>query len=133
MVKKGLLNYLGTIGAVVIGKICPVCYPAIGAFLTAMGLGFALRAAVMKSLLILFLGTGVLGLLRSGRGHGNFWPLWIALASALVVYTGRYIRPHENLFYAGAAGLLVAVAMDIRARSGRARCGSCNMSGVRRR
>jgi len=56
---------------VAVGKICPVCYPAIGAFLTAMGLGLALKAAVMKVLLILFLGMGVLGLRRSGREHGG--------------------------------------------------------------
>ena len=133
MVKKGFLNYLGTIGSIVIGKVCPVCYPAIGAFLTAMGLGFALKTAVMKSLLILFLAIGVLGLWRSGREHGKRWPLWIAIASALVIYTGRYIRPDEMIFYTGVVGLVTAVVVDIWSRRGRAQCGACDVSRLKRR
>ncbi len=51
----------------------------------------------------------------------------------LVIYTGRYIRPDEMTFYAGAAGLLVAVVMDIRSRRGGAQCGSCRVSRPTRR
>jgi len=133
MKKRGFLNYAGTIGSVVLGKICPVCYPAIGAFLTAMGLGFALKTAVMKVMLLFFLGLGVLGLWRSGRTHHNRWPLWIAIASGLVIYTGKYIRPDEMIFYTGVAGLITAVVMDIWFKRGKAPCGVCNVSKLKRR
>jgi len=133
MKKKGFLSYFGTIGSVVLGKICPVCYPAIGAFLTALGLGFALKTAVMKVMLIFFLGLGVLGLRRSGREHGKKRPLLIAIASGLVIYTGKYIRPDEMIFYIGVAGLITAVVMDIWFKRGKAPCGACNVSKLKRR
>ncbi len=133
MGKRGLLSYFWTIGSVVIGKICPVCYPAIGAFLTAMGLGLAMKAAVMKFLLILFLGMGVLGLRRSGREHGSRWPVLIAIASGLVIYAGKYLRPDEMIFYIGVAGLITAVVMDIWFKRGKAPCGACNISRLKRR
>ncbi len=131
MKNRNFLSYFGTIGSVAIGKICPVCYPAIGAFLTAMGLGFALKTAVMKVMLILFLGIGVLGLWRSGRAHGKMLPLWIVIASGVVVYTGRYIRPGEMIFYVGVAGLVTAVVMDIWFKRGKAPCGACKVSKLR--
>lgn len=68
-------NYVGSLGSIGIGKFCPVCYPAIGAFLTAAGLGFVVSAIVLKGLLILFLGLGILGLWRSYRIHKNLMPL----------------------------------------------------------
>jgi len=98
-----------------------------------MGLGFAVKEAVMKVLLIFFLGLGVLGLWRSGRAHGNRWPVWIAIASGLVIYTGRYLRPDEMIFYTGVAGLITAVVMDIWSKRGKAPCTAGKVSILKRR
>lgn len=90
--KQGFFHYIGSIGSIGIGKFCPVCYPFVGAFLTAMGLGFLVSAAVLRGLLVLFLCIGIMGLWRSYKAHKNLMPLVTGSLSS-VLYT------LESIFY----------------------------------
>jgi len=114
MVKKtAALNYIGGIGSVILGKFCPICYPAVGFFLASIGFSFAAITAVLKGLLIIFLAIGLLGLWRSGRVHRKPWPVLCAIPSAVLIYAGKYIWPVDLLFYGGILGLVIALILDI--------------------
>lgn len=110
------LNYIGGIGSIGIGKFCPVCYPVVGAFLSAIGLGFAVSAVVLKGLLVLFLCIGILGLWRSYRAHRNLMPIVTGSVSSLVLYTGKYLLVEDAIFYTGIIGLLGAVIWDMKVK-----------------
>jgi len=124
-VKKGVTKYAGSIGAAVLGKFCPICYPATGAFLSAIGAGVAVTIVVLKVMLVLFLAIALLGLWRSGRTHHNRWPMWIAVASAVLIYAGKYFIPYDTVFYAGVLGFVIAIITDIRSARITAACTAC--------
>ncbi|HHL40874.1 MAG TPA: MerC family mercury resistance protein [Deltaproteobacteria bacterium] len=125
---RGIWNYAGSVGSLAVGKFCPACYPLAAWVLTALGLGFMVETAVMKAVLLFFLAFGLLGLLRSGRTHGDKRPLIVAVPSAALLYAGRYVRPDETLLYAGIAGLAIAVVMDIRSARAAPPCAGCGES-----
>lgn len=125
MKKAGASNYIGSIGSMAIGKFCPVCYPAIGAFLASTGLGFVAGTAVLKGLLVMLLGLGLFGLWRSRRAHRKPWPMLSAIPSALFIYAGKYVWPDEMFFYAGVLGLITALALDIWSIRSVSACPAC--------
>lgn len=118
-------NYVGNVGSALLGKFCPLCYPAIGGFLSAVGLGFTVNAIVIAGLLIILLATGFLGLWRSFKIHKNPWPVRIALPSALFLFTGKYILDATLLFYAGVIGLISAVLWDMLTAKAWSKCSVC--------
>lgn len=107
------------------GKLCPVCYPVVGAFLSAIGVGIATQVTVLKGLLLLFLGIGLWGLWRSHRVHRKLLPFLLAILSAILLYTGKYLLPFTSIFYVGIAGLIIAVILDIRAAKTGTVCTDC--------
>lgn len=124
-------NYLGSIASVLLGKFCPLCYPVIGGFLTAIGFGFVVKAAILKGLLLILLGVGFLGLWRSYKTHKNPWPIRVALPAAILLYMGKYHWPGVTIFYTGIFGLIGAVAWDFIAAKSKAPCSACENSNVK--
>ncbi len=131
--KRWFTKYAGSVGSILVGKFCPVCYPVIGTFLTSIGAGFIIKSAVLKGLFVLFLGIVVFGLWCSRRVHRDPWPIRIALISSVVLYAGRYILQEDILFYTGAVGLILAMVWDIKKRAGKKdSCPMCQTSVERR-
>ncbi len=124
-------NYLGSIGSVLLGKFCPLCYPVIGGFLTAIGFGFVVKAAILKGLLLILLAVGFGGLWRSHKTHGNPWPIRIALPAAILLYMGKYHWPEVAVFYIGILGLIGAVTWDFFSDRSDVPCPACENSNVK--
>jgi len=123
-------NYLGGIASVLLGKFCPLCYPVVGGFLSAIGFGFVVRAAILKGLLLVFLAIGFWGLRRSYKAHGNPGPVRVALPASILLYLGKFYWPGIGFFYLGIFGLMGAVAWDFLAAKPGAPCPACkNFNG----
>lgn len=112
---RKIVNYIGSMGSIAVGKFCPICYPLVGGILTAMGLGFLVDAGVMKVVLAGFLVAGLLGLWRSKRVHGDIRPLIVAGISSVLLYVGKYVTGDDVIFDFGMAGLIVAIIIDLKA------------------
>lgn len=124
--KQRFFNYIGSIGSIGIGKFCPVCYPSVGTFLTAIGLDFLADIVVLKWLLVLFLGIGILGLCRSYKAHRNLMPFVTGSLSSVFIYAGKYLLLNNVIFYTGIIGLLGAVIWDMKMKIKRAvPCPAC--------
>ena len=90
--KKGVLATIGSLGSGLIVGLCPVCIPAIGAFLSSIGIGFLIKEFVLHPLLLIFLALTISGLFYSYlREHRNIWPLILGTASGVALYLGRYV------------------------------------------
>lgn len=123
--KKGILASVGAFGSSFLVGFCPVCIPAIGAFLSSIGLGFMAQELVLKPLLVAFLSISVLGLLWSYRKeHGNTGPLILGIVMAVSMYLGRYVIFSSFLMYGSIVGLIAASIWNLRLRKKRSCCNS---------
>lgn len=74
--KSSLLASFGSFGSASTVGLCPICIPAIGAFLSAIGLGFLINEAVLKPVLLIFLAIALFGYFWSYlKEHQNILPL----------------------------------------------------------
>lgn len=123
------LSFFGSVGSVVTVGLCPVCIPAIGALLSALGVGFLAQEAVLKPLLILLLALTVAGLAWSWlKEHRNPAAFIAGILSAIALYAGRYVYfgggVNEIVEFTGMAGLIVATAWNLKLRRQKS-CSSC--------
>ncbi len=121
---------LGSGAAIALGLVCPVCIPAVGAFLTSIGLTVLVSATVLKPLLVFFLGVAAIGFILGYRKHHNPWPALGAVAGAAALYAGRWMLFSTPLIYAGAGAFLVSsVANTILRRRTTSCCsGACDIT-----
>ena len=106
----------------VLALVCPLCIPALGALLTSLGLGFALKFEVIRGVLIFFLAAAVASLAWSLRSHRKKKIFILGLAGAVVIYTGRHIWFSVLLMWIGAVMLIGASVWNLLAKSG---CNQC--------
>src|SRR3989338_7729834 len=99
----------------VLAIVCPLCIPALGAFLASVGLGFALKLEVLKGLLIFFLAAALLSLGWSVKLHRNWKIFFLGLAGAVLIYAGRHIWFNVVLMWAGAMVLIGTSVWNLRA------------------
>lgn len=124
------LSFFGSVGSVVTVGLCPVCIPAIGALLTALGVGFLAQEAVLKPLLILLLALTVAGLGWSWlKEHRNPTAFLAGILFAITLYAGRYVYfgggVNEIVEFSGMAGLIAATAWNLKLRRQKS-CPSCS-------
>ncbi len=129
----GVSKALGSVGsgaALALGLVCPVCIPAVGAFLVSIGLTVLVSASVLKPLLVFFLAVAAIGFVAGYRKHRIIWPFVGAVAGAAALYAGRWVLFSTPLIYAGAGAFLVAsVANTILRRRTKSCCsGSCEIT-----
>ena len=105
---KSLVDKFGAGASVFISVMCPVCYPAVGAALTAAGLGFLVAAPVVKWGLVVALILSVSGLAWSAKRHNHPWPLMLGTLSALGIYLAHKVFFSIPALYFAAAGLVGA-------------------------
>jgi hypothetical protein len=102
----------GSLGSILTIILCPVCKPALAAFLGTLGLGFFNQTGVMQSILILFLIVSIGGFFLSYlKIHNNIMPFLISLMMAISIYLGRYVyfgsTENNILTYGGIIGLIL--------------------------
>lgn len=89
--------------------VCPLCIPALGAFLASVGLGFAVSITFLQPFLIVLLLVSLFSLTWSVRLHKQWWVLVVGATGAFGIYAGRYIWFSQPLMYMGAF-LLIGIS-----------------------
>ncbi|MBN22432.1 MAG: hypothetical protein CL678_14205 [Bdellovibrionaceae bacterium] len=124
-----LFSTLGSIGSAMTVGLCPICIPAIGAFLSAIGLGFLVHESVLKPLLFLFLFSTWAGLFWSYRKqHGRLLPLILGIVMGVALYFGRYVyfgaSINQTLMYGGMVGIIAVSFWNMKLKK-KATCSAC--------
>ncbi len=127
--KNGFFAAIGSFGAAFTVGLCPVCIPAIGAFLSAIGLGFLVTESVLHPLLIVFLALNISGLVWSAtKEHGNYLPLLFGTTSGAALYIGRYVYINGplnmTLMYGGIIVIIGVSLWNLKLRKS-AKCPAC--------
>lgn len=92
--------------------LCPACVPALGALLSAVGLGILADFAVSRGVMLVLLGLALIVLHVSGRVHGRTWPFALAVAAGMLGVFSRNVVLNQTLVYFSGAGLLAAAIAD---------------------
>jgi hypothetical protein len=124
--KNKLSRQLAPIASVfssILAIVCPLCIPALGAFLASVGLGFALKLEVLKGLLIFFLIVALLSLGWSIKIHRNGKIFFLGLVGAVLIYSGRYLWSNISFMWIGALMLIGASFWNLAAKS---QCRQCS-------
>lgn len=102
--------------------VCPLCIPALGAFLASVGLGFALSVSFLKSLLIILLLIAIGSIAWSASFHKRWWVVFVGIIGAGLIYAGRYVWFSQILMWSGAAIMLGVSIFNFRIKAGCERC-----------
>ncbi len=111
MAARDHLDKAGIIGAT-IATLCCLGVPAILSVISAIGLGFLIRDAVLAPLLILSVALVAFGLARGLRRHRKRWPLVIAAISGLALVIATLVVPSRPVAFAAVAALVFASAAN---------------------
>jgi len=122
-VKSGVIEKIGTIGAVLAAAACPACFPMLAVVGTALGLGIfrpfeGWVFTVFQILVIIAMSGNIVSFFR----HRRVIPLMIGLASPLLIFFALYIRFDQLLLYLGLLGLAAASVLNFIANRQCARC-----------
>ncbi|MGE3760304.1 MAG: MerC family mercury resistance protein [Pseudobdellovibrionaceae bacterium] len=123
------LSLVGSLGSAITVGLCPVCIPAIGAFLSAIGLGFLVKETVLQPLLIGFLGITLFGLFWSFlKEHKRIWPFLLGIVMAVGLFVSRYIymgaTANSVLMYGSIAGIIGVSFWNVQLKK-KVGCASC--------
>jgi mercuric ion transport protein len=115
-VKSGVIEKIGTIGAVLAAAACPACFPMLAVVGTALGLGFfrPFEGWVFIAFQILVV-IALLGNLLSFVRHRRAFPLIIGLAGPLLIFFSLYVRFNQILLYLGLIGLAASSILNYMA------------------
>ena len=107
--KSGVIEKIGTIGAVLAAAACPACFPMLAVAGTALGLGIfrpfeGWVFIVFQVLVIIAMLRNLLSFVR----HRRAVSLIIGLAAPLLIFFALYVRFDQLLLYVGLLGLVVA-------------------------
>lgn len=110
---KRLLQQLGAIAGAAIAAACCLGVPVVLSAVTAVGLGFLIRDALLFPLFATMVAANLWLLRWSGRSHRNRAPFWVGVAGALVSGAGLLLLVAGGsaarwAIYAGLAALLAA-------------------------
>jgi hypothetical protein len=108
---KRTLVALPGVGVSLLPKLmCPACWPSYAGIVSALGLGFLISAKYLLPLTVAFLAITAVALgFRASRRHG-YGPLWMGLAAAGMILTGKFYLDAAQATYAG-IGLLIAASV----------------------
>lgn len=101
---------IASVFSALVAIVCPLCIPALGAFLASVGLGFAVSVTFLQPFLIVLLLVSLASLAWSVRLHKQWWVIVVGTIGAIGIYTGRYIWFSQLLMYAGAF-LLIGISL----------------------
>ncbi len=119
------------IGVSLLPKLmCPACWPAYASLLSALGLGFLISARYLLPLTVGFLAIAIWALgYRGWRRHG-YGPLWLGLAAAAIILTGKFYFNAAQAAYTGVGLLVVASIWNTWPRRAVAATSCCVQAGV---
>jgi hypothetical protein len=97
--------------------VCPLCFPAYAAILSALGLEFIDYTPYLLPLTAIFLAVALGVLALQARRTGNVTALLLGLAAAAVVLLGKFHFEYDWLTTGGVVLLIIAILLGNRARS----------------
>lgn len=127
--KSGFVSTFGSFGSALTVGLCPICIPAIAAFLSSVGLGFLVSEAVLLPVMLVFLALALGGLFWSYlKEHRNIGPFVLGILMGLSLYLGRYVYfgslINPVLMYGGIAGIIAVSLWNLKLRK-QAGCSAC--------
>lgn len=112
------------IGAAILAKAsCPLCYPAIGGFLSSIGLGFLFEGIYFYILVSIFISLSLFGLAFRAKSRRGYNPFWLGFVAVIMGVMGRYFAI-EVIFYISVALLIAASIWNIVPK--KENCNSCS-------
>lgn len=122
MDKVRVSTFGGASGVGLMGLFCPLCIPAIAAFLSAIGLGFFATKEVIWPLLGLFSLLFLYGLVWGYKQHKNVGPLLIGIFGMAAIPLGNYVVGSSVLTYAGVGAAIGATVWNMTLRKSCKQC-----------
>ena len=108
---KRHLDKIG-VGGSLFAALCCLGYPALLAIVSAVGLGFLIRDAVLIPMLVAFLALTLYGLYGGMRQHGNGLALGVGAAAALVLFASIWFGSNIAAGI-GIAALIVSSLLNV--------------------
>ena len=105
---KGHLDKLG-IGGALFAALCCLGFPALLSILTAVGLGFLIRDAILIPMLVVFLALTLYGLYLGMRRHGNRLALVTGSVGAAIVMASIWFGSGPGT----GAGIVILVSASL--------------------
>jgi hypothetical protein len=110
--------------------VCPLCFPAYAAILSALGIEFIDYTPYLLPLTAIFLAVALGVLALQARRTGNVTALLLGLAAAAVVLLGKFYFEYDWLTTGGVVLLIAAILFGNRFRSAAtAACPACVAGG----
>lgn len=106
------LDKLGVAGSFIAAACC-LGLPAVLSIVTAIGLGFLLKDAILLPLMIVFLVVMLVGMAFGYKAHRRRWPLAIAVTSAAALFFFVFVHTWKPAAYLAIAGLVIASVFNI--------------------
>ena len=104
---------------------CPACWPAYGAMLGALGLGFVSTGVWLLPLTIVSLLVALWGFSAAAIARRGYGPLVIGLAAAFALVIGKFFLNSNTLWIAGLALLIFASFWNAWRRDRKRACAAC--------
>lgn len=127
-VKRSKNAFVGSFFSGLLAVKCPACIPALGAFLSSLGLSFLISQIVLKTVLVSMLALSMLGLIYSYKQHKNIFPVLMGGVFCVLMYLGRYYYIdadiNQYMVYVSIVGLILISVWDFRIKS-KKRCSAC--------
>ena len=124
---RNMRTFLGAGISTLLVLKCPACIPGAVAFLSALGLGFMITQAVLKSVLVMMLLLTLSGFLFSYmKNHKNIYPLLLGAIFSIALYISRFhsFDGASYLTYAAVIGLIGTSIWDLWLKSQK-KCPAC--------
>ncbi|TDE29343.1 MerC domain-containing protein [Flavobacterium ranwuense] len=110
---KSNIDKLGTLGLFVTALFSPCCFPLFAFGASALGLGsFELFGGWTIWIFSIMVLVSIGGLIISFRKHRSWYPLFIAIPSAIFMAYAILINSNNHLIYVGMLGMLIATAVN---------------------
>lgn len=109
---KDQLDKLGVVGTFIAGACC-LGLPAVLSIVTAVGLGFLIKDAILLPLMVVFLAVSLFGLYLGYRVHRRPWALVLAGVSAVAAFFFIFVHTINFAAYLAIAGLVVASVFNV--------------------
>jgi mercuric ion transport protein len=108
--------------------VCPLCWPAYGAVLTATGFAFLMEDRWLLPISLAMLAAAVAAMAWRAKARRGYGPATAGLSAAALVVAGRFALSSSLLTYAGVAALIAAALWNVWPRREAPTCGACTSS-----
>ena len=104
------------IGGSLFAVLCCLGFPALVSILSAVGLGFLIKDAILFPLLVVFLALTLYGLYRGYQKHWRAGAVLLGAGSAVALLVFLLVFFSRPLAYLSIAGLVTASVLNVRLR-----------------